>query len=225
MSHDTTKDPRIIVANLACALLKKSVKLKPVVQLKISRDRLTGPAAACESAVMMLMYMYQEPEVLAFSEPLKNLDPALKTIAEAYEKLISSKDDHSWLRANIRWCLRILSGLGDRFGNSGATLAAGVDLVVVQVRNVTKQGNFLKTIVTDGADNYTVVTNLTGVETDSKLAVAFLPPREIGGTVSEAMFLSSGKRTEAPGTVLSEEQVDAKEAAGILFEEVAKQHK
>lgn len=225
MAHDTTKDPRIIVANLACALLKKSVKLKPVVQLKISRDRLTEPAAACESAVMTLMYMYQEPEALVSSQPLKNLTPALKTIAEAYEKLISSKDDHSLLRANIRWCLRILNGLGDRFGNSGASLAAGVDLVVVQVRNVAKQGNFLKTIVTDGADNYTVVTNLTGVETDSKLAVAFLPPREIGGTVSEAMFLGSGKRTEAPGTMLSEEQVDAKEAAGILFEEVAKQHK
>lgn len=225
MGYDTTKDPRIIVANLACALLKKTVKLKPVVQLKISRDRLTGQAAACESAVMTLMYMYQEPEALASSEPLANLAEALKTIAEAYEKLISSKDDHSLLRANIRWCLRILNGLGDRFSNSGATLGAGIDLVVVQVRNVAKQANFLKTIVTDGADNYTVVTNLTHIETDSKLAVAFLPPREIGGTVSEAMFLGSEKRTEAPGTVLSEEQVDAKEAAGILFEEVAKHHK
>ena len=225
MAHDTTKDPRIIVAHLACALLKKSVKLKPVVQLKISRDRLTGPAAACESAVMTLMYIYQEPEALASSEQLTNLAEAAKTIAEAYEKLISSKDDHSLLRANIRWCLRTLNGLGDRFGNSGATLAAGVDLVVVQVKNVAKQGNFLKTTVTDGVDNYTVVTNLTGVEADSRLAAAFLPPREIGGTVSEAMFLGSGKRTEAPGTVLSEEQVDAKEAAGILFEEVARLHK
>ncbi len=225
MAHDTTKDPRIIVANLACVLLKKSVKLKPVVPLKISRDQLTGLAAACESAVMTLMYMYQEPGTLAYSQQVMDMVEAAKTIAEAYEKLISSKDDHSLLRANIRWCLRILNGLGDRFGNPGASLAAGVDLVVVQVKNVAKQGSFLKTIVTDGADNYTVVTNLTGVETDSKLAVAFLPPREIGGTVSEAMFLGSGKRTEAAGTVLSEEQVDAKEAASILFEEVAKLHK
>jgi len=225
MAHDTTKDPRIIVANLACALLKKSVKLKPVVQLKISRDQLTGPAAACESAVMTLMYMYQEPGTLANSQQVIDLVEPAKTIAEAYEKLISSKDDHSLLRANIRWCLRILNGLGNRFGNSGASLASGVDLVVVQVKNVAKQGSFLKTIVTDGADNYTVITNLTGVQTDSKLAVAFLPPREIGGTVSEAMFLGSGKRTESPGTVLSEEQVDAKEAAGILFEESTKLHK
>lgn len=225
MAHDTTRDPRIIVANLACALLKKSVKLKPVVQLKISRDRLTGLAAACESAVMTLMYMYQEPEVLASSEQLVKLAQTAKAIAEAYEKLIVSKDDHSLLRANIRWCLRTLNGLRDRFNNSGSTLAAGVDLVVVQVRNVAKQGNFLKTIVTNGSENYTIVTNLTGIETDSKLTVAFLPPREIGGTVSEAMFLGSGKRIEDPGTVLSEEQVEAKEIAGILFEEAAKHHK
>jgi len=225
MAHDTTKDPRIIVANLACALLKKSVNLKPVVQVKIPRERITGPTAACESAVMTLMYMYQEPGALANSQQVIDLVKAAKTIAEAYEKLISSKDDHSLLRANIRWCLRILNGLGDRFCNPGVTLAAGVDLVVVQVRNVAKSGNFLKTIVTDGADNYTVVTNLTDVETDSKLAVAFLPPREIGGMVSEAMFLGSGKRPEAPGTVLREEQVDAKEAASILFEEVAKHRK
>jgi predicted RNA-binding protein with EMAP domain len=225
MAHDTTKDPRIKAAHLACALLKKCVKQKSGFLLSISRDRLTGLAAACESAVMTLMYMYREPGVLASSQQVIDLAEAAKGIAEAYEKLISGKDDQSLLRANVRWCLRTLNGLGDRFNNSGATLAAGVDLVVVQVRNVAKQGGFLKTTVTDGTANYSVVTNLTDVETDSKLAVAFLPPREIGGTVSEAMFLGSGKRTEAPGTILSEEQVEAKEAAGILFEEVTMHHK
>jgi predicted RNA-binding protein with EMAP domain len=222
MAYETTKDPRILVANLACALLKKSVKQKPAVQMKISRDRLTEPTAVCESAVMTLMYMYQEPDVLASSQPLTSLTQALETISEAYEKLISDKDDHSLLRANIRWCLRTLSRLGDRLKNSGTTLASGVDLVVVQVRSVVKQGKFLKTTVSDGTNNYTVVTNLTDVATGSKLAVAFLPPREIGGIVSEAMFLGSGKHTENTGTILSEENVDAKEAAGILYMEVSK---
>jgi predicted RNA-binding protein with EMAP domain len=225
MAYDTTKDPRIVVANLACALLKKCLKQKPAIPLKISRDKLSGQATACESAVMTLMYMYQEPEVLATSEPVKNLSEAAEAIAEAYEPLVSSKDDHSLLRANIRWCLRTLRRLGERFCNSGTTLAGGVDLVVVQVLNVSKEGAFLKTRVSDGVADYTVVTNLTDVATNSRLAVAFLPPREIGGTVSEAMFLGSGKRTETPGTVLSEEQVDAKEAADILYEEAAKHHK
>jgi predicted RNA-binding protein with EMAP domain len=225
MTYDTTKDPRIIAAHLACTLLKKSVKQKPGTVLKISRDRLTEPAAACDSAVMTMMYMYQDPETLASSEPVKNLLAAVETLTEAYEKLIADNDDRSMLRANIRWCLRTLSHLPERFGNPGATLASGVDLVAVKVRHVKKSGNFLNTRVTDGKAEYDVVTNLTSVATGSVLAAAFLPPREIGGTVSEAMFLGGEKRTEAPGTIFAEDQVDAKEAAGILYDEVAKQHK
>lgn len=225
MTYDTTKDPRIIVAQLACAVLKKCVKQKTQVQPGISRDSLTGLASACESAVMSMMYMYLEPQALASSQPMTNLSENAKAIAEAYQKLVSGKDDQSMLRADIRWCLRTLKGLQDRLSNSGASLAAGVDLAVVQVRNTAKEGAFLKTRVTDGAADYTVVTNLTGIETNSRLAAAFLPPREIGGTVSEAMFLGSEKQTGDPGTILGEEQVDAKDAAGILYEEVAKHPK
>lgn len=224
MTHDTTKDPRILAAQLACALLKKSVKQKTAVQLKVSRDRLSEPAAACESAVMTMMYMYQEPEALAASDPIKNMSGPLKFLAGAYENVLAAKDDHTLLRANIRWCLRMLDGLKDRFGNSGKTLASGVDLVVVQVRNVVKSGNFWKTRVTDGSGEYTVMTNMKDVAANTRLAAAFLPPRDIGGIVSEAMFLGSGKRTEPVGTLLGEDQADAKDAAGILYDELAKHH-
>jgi predicted RNA-binding protein with EMAP domain len=225
MTYDTSKDPRIITAHYACAVLKKSVKQKPEVPLRASRDRLSELVSTCESAVMALMYMYQDPETLTVSVPLSNLSEAAKTLDEAYENVIANKDDHSMLRANIRWCLRTLNGLKDRLRHSGTTIASGIDLMTVQVRNVAKTGNFFKTRVTDGISDYTVVTNLTDVTTNSFLAAAFLPPREIGGTASEAMFLGSGKRTEAPGTRLSEEQVDAKEAAAILFDTVTKHSK
>ena len=225
MTYDTTKDPRIIVAHLACNLLQKCVKQKTAVPVKVPRDKITELVSACQSAVMTLMYMYQEPGALASAAPLLTLAEAVQAMAGAYEKLLGGKDDHSLLRATIRWCLRTLHGLPGRFANSGTTLAAGVDLVVVQVRNAAPGGNFLKTIVTDGKADYTVVTNLTGLKTHAKLAAAFLPPREIGGTVSEAMFLGSGLRTEATGTVLSDKQADAAEAAAILYDEVAKHPK
>jgi predicted RNA-binding protein with EMAP domain len=222
MTHDTTKDPRIIVAHLASTLLKKYVKHKPEgLPLRVSRDKLTELAAACDSAVMSLMYSYLEPQALAASEPLTNLNDTAKALAEAYEKVIANKDDRSILRANIRWCLRTFNGLKDRFGNPGATIASGIDLLAVHVRNVAKSGNFLKTRVTDGNADYAVVTNLTDVKTDSVLAASFLPPREIGGIISEAMFLGSDKRAEAAGTFLSEKEVDAKEAASILFESIS----
>ena len=222
MTHDTTKDPRILVAQLACSLLKKCVKQKPGIQLGIAREKLTERAAVCESAVMTLTYMYQEPEVLASSEPVKNLAEAASTLAEAYGLLIQSRENRSMLRADIRWCLRTLKGLGDRLGNPGTTMASGVDLVVVGVRNVSGGGGLLRTRVTDGVEDYAVLTNLGDVETNSALAVAFLPPREIDGTPSEAMFLTGEKREEAPGTFLTEEQVDPTETVTILYDELAK---
>ena len=81
MTYDTTKDPRVVAANLAYALLKKCLKQKPAIPLKISRDKLSGQASACESAVMTLMYMYQEPQALAVSEPAKNLAEAMALIS------------------------------------------------------------------------------------------------------------------------------------------------
>lgn len=223
MTNDTTKDPRIIVAHLAAALLKKSVKQKPEgLPLRVSRDRLNELASTCESAVMTLMYSYQEPQALASSDSITHLHDAAKALTEAYEKVIANKDDRSILKANIRWCLRTFNGLKDRFANPGKTIASGIDLVAVHVRNVAKSGNFLMTRVTDGTGDYAVMTNLADVATGSLLAAAFLPPREIGGIVSEAMFLGSEKRTEAAGTVFNEEQVDAKEAASILFEAVTR---
>jgi predicted RNA-binding protein with EMAP domain len=222
MTHDTTKDPRLIVANMACAMLKKNVKQKTAVQVKISRDRLVELASTCESAIMTLMYMYQDPQTLIASEPVTTLSQAAQTFSEAYEKLLTGKDDQSMLRANIRWCIRTLSGLPQRLENSAASLAAGVDLVVLQIRNIAREGNLFKTRVTDGSANYSVVTNLKDVQTNTGLAAAFLPPREVGGVISEAMFLGSGKRGEPAGAVLAEEQVDAGEAASILYDTIKK---
>ncbi|NIO13636.1 MAG: RNA-binding protein, partial [Xanthomonadales bacterium] len=63
---------------------------------------------------------------------------------------------------------------------------------------------------------------IPGVRAGEIRAVAFLPPREIGGAVSEAMYLGDDPRSETPGTVLDETQVDAREAASILHEELGR---
>ena len=78
------------------------------------------------------------------------------------------------------------------------------------------------TRVSDGEAGYRVVTNLPGLRPGDVLAAAFLPPREVGGEASEAMFLGADTRSEPPGSRLPEESVDAREAASILHQEIAR---
>jgi predicted RNA-binding protein with EMAP domain len=222
VAHDTTQDPRILVAHLACSVLKKCVKQKPKVSLPVGRGRLSELAAACDSAAMTLLYLYQDPPSLAEAEPTANLLAGASALAEAYAPLVANRDDASLLRAEVRWCLRTLNGFARRLRNAGSTLASGVDLAAVQVRRVVRSGGFWETAVTDGREEYVVVTNIGGIGGGAVLAAAFLTPQEVGGTVSEAMFLGGEVRAEAPGTLLGEDAVDAREAAGVLYEALAR---
>jgi predicted RNA-binding protein with EMAP domain len=213
------------MAQRACDVLHKCLKQKPATSVKISREKRVKLLSTCDSAVKTMMYMYQVPEVLASSEPLHQVSEAADTITHAYGNLIDSDTDQSMLRANLRWCLRILQGLKVRFNNPGISLASGIDLMVVQIRNITRGENVSITRVQDGVNNYTVVTNLKKVESSTHLAAAFLPPRSVGGTVSEAMFLGDSQFQEPPGTLLNEQVVDAQEAASLLYAEVYRQSK
>jgi predicted RNA-binding protein with EMAP domain len=220
VTHDTTKDPRLLVAQRACALLKKSVQQKSRVRASVPKEKLVELASAAESAIMALTYMYVEPRELTAAEPMGDLATVTASLAEALSPLLASSESPQLLGASLRWCLRTLSGLPGRLANPGRTLASGVDLVAVRVRNVVRIEPLRRTRVDDGSAEYTAVTNMSGVEPGQVLAAAFLPPREVGGAVSEVMFLGGGKRPEAPGTLLTEEQVDAREAASILHEEL-----
>ena len=220
MSYDTSKDPRVLVAHQACERLQRAAQQKSGVKLSVSKEKLVKLASSADSAVMTLMYMYQEPRDLAGSDPMNDLVETARSLSDAFEPLLASEAAPALLRANVAWCLRTLSGLPVRLDGSAESMAAGVDLVVVQVRNVTKIGSLWRTRVTDGETEYTVVTNIPGVSVGDVLAAAFLPPREVGGEISEAMFLGDEKRSEAPGSHLTAERIDAREAAAIMHEEL-----
>lgn len=222
MTHDTSKDPRLLVAQRACALLKKTLHQKLGVRLSVGRERLDEWAATVESAVMTLTYSYLEPDALASSDPMKEIVEAARSFESALEPVLKGPEAPPQHRAMVKWCLRTLTGLPARLSNPGTTLASGVDLVAVDVKNVAKTGKLWLTRVGDGRNEYPVVTNMPTIAAGNVHAVAFLPPAEVGGTVSEAMFLGDETRSEPVGTVLPEDAVDAREAASVLHEELAK---
>jgi predicted RNA-binding protein with EMAP domain len=222
MTHDTSKDPRLLVAQRACVLLKKTIHQKLGVRLPVGRERLDAWIASAESAVMTLTYSYQEPSELAVSDLMKEIVDAASSLEDAIEVVLTGTEAPPLLRARIQWCLRTLSGLPARLSNPGTTLASGVDIVVVEVKNVARTGKLWLTRVGDGTAEYPVVTNMGTIAAGNRHAVAFLPPAEVAGTASEAMFLGDERRSEAAGTVLGEDAVDAREAASVLHEELTK---
>jgi predicted RNA-binding protein with EMAP domain len=222
MSHDTAKDPRILVAQRACALLRQSLQQKSHVKLAVGKEKLLEMASSVESAVMTVMYSYQEPDALASADATEQVVATSRSLADALAPVLSASAAAPLLKANFRWCLRTLIGFADRFHVPAGSLASGVDLRAVVVRNVAKTGSLWLTRVSDGETEYPVVTNIAGVSTGDVLAVAFLPPREVGGTISEAMFLGEERRGEPAGTILTEDEVDAREATSILHDELAK---
>jgi len=201
MTHDSSRDPRLLVAQFACSMLKHITHRKIGVKLALSKEELVKRVAA---------------------EAMGELNETARSLSRALESALGSAHVAPLVRARLAWCLRTLAGLAGRLDNPGTSLAAGVDLVAVKVRNVARNGKLFNTVVTDGAANYTVVTNLKGIGPGDVLAVAFLPPREVGGTTSEAMYLGGEKRPEPPGTMLGEDRVDAREAAGILHDEMTR---
>ena len=62
------------------------------------------------------------------------------------------------------------------------------------------------------------MTNIPKLQLNQTIAAAFLPPREIDGQLSEAMYLGSNERSEAIGTYLTPNQVNLKEVNGILHQ-------
>jgi predicted RNA-binding protein with EMAP domain len=209
------------VAKHACSLLGKSLQQKSGVRLEAAKEVLAEHASTAESLVMALMYSYLDPGEMAECDSMRGLLSAVESISGGVAPVLHGDRAPRLLRANLGWCIRTLSGLPHRLRRGGTGLASGVDLMAVTVTNVAPKGSLWLTRVSDGVREIPVMTNIPGMRSGTILAVAFLPPREVGGEVSEAMYLGDEPRAENPGTFLTDEQVDAREANSILHEELA----
>jgi predicted RNA-binding protein with EMAP domain len=123
-------------------------------------------------------------------------------------------------RVNLLWALNIFSGLSRRLKNQGLKPTHSIDVVAVKIRNITKGDKLYTTKVVAGPREMTVVTNLEGLATGDTLRAALLPPAQVGGIWSEAMFLGDEKVEVESGTLLDPAEFDTKEADGILVNEL-----
>ena len=218
MSITTDKFPPIIIAELALRLLKKTFAMKLGFRPSLSKVDIETTLRSIESALMVLKYSYLPVNELIKHEELTNVYNGGLELSEALKPATSTPSTNQLLLANLKWGISIFLFLERRIKTADSNLGSGVDLKVVHVRNVQKVDNFLLTRAYDNEKTYTIMTNILDLRPNRNVGVAFLPPKEIGGTLSEAMYLGAEEREEEAGVVLTPNQVNLSEVNAILHQ-------
>ncbi|OWJ55184.1 RNA-binding protein [Pyrodictium delaneyi] len=204
---DTRSDYRILVAEHALGMLESIIRAKKL-PIPVNWKKALELHGEVRSTLMQIKFSFMPPTMLAHSEPTKKLQELSRELAaillprEWLEKTqIDQKTRHTI--AEIKYAIRTLYGLPARLslGDDNDPLYA-VDIECVEVLSVAKHPNADNLYITRarGIFTYTIVTNLKDVRKGDLRAAAILPPAELRGQLSEAMYCSRG-RIEAGCTV------------------------
>jgi predicted RNA-binding protein with EMAP domain len=143
-------------------------------------------------------YSYVDGKTLAELEATKNL---VSAIAEFADLLREASKSQAYKPQSIKeklaftdtqYSLSIVEGFEQRLLRAADDPAHAIDILAVeisQIRDVAGSSNLTECRCTDGSRIWTIVTNISNVEPGIKLPCAILPPADMMGVVSEAMFL------------------------------------
>lgn len=222
MSIQTDKLPQIIVAEYAVHKLKDQFKFKLGFRPSRSKDDLEEILRKCEAALMTLKYSYLSLKDLHEHKDVILIQKMAQELREAINPALQTPSTHKLSYAILNWGVQLLEGFQNRLQKEGFEIGVGIDIKAVRIRNVQKIGEFVKARVSDSQGEYTVMTNLTTIKPNLKLAVSFLPPTEVAGEISEAMFLGLEERIEPVGSFLNPKEFDLKDINAILFKLIKK---
>ena len=219
MVHQTDKDPRLKVAELALAKLSNYIFSKSTVRPGLSRDATNSLLSKIESQLLAAKYCYIDPKELADSDMINEIHETAKQLYIGYKEAIDSGMGELPV-ANILWSFNILASLSRRLMNSGEKPTHGIDIIAVRIRNINKQEELWLTRSDAGQREFTIVTNMSGLSAGDTLVAALLPPATVGGVVSQAMFLGPETYNIEAGTLMKPEDLNTKEADSILYNEL-----
>ena len=222
MSVVTDKFSPFLIAELALKILRKTFLTKLGFRPSLSKNELDDVLKSIESSLMILKYSYLSLNDLITHEELKNICSKGKILLDSLKPADKAQSTNQQSLVLLNWGILILIGLDRRVEIANDQLGAGVDLKVLRVRSVQKQGSLLLTRAYDDKNAYTIMTNMLNLQSNRNLAVAFLPPREIGGQLSDAMYLGDEEYDQEAGTFLNPNDVNLREVNAILHQLLTK---
>ncbi len=224
---DTAKDARILVLEDALHRLNEIVS-KRKLKLHLDYSALDALLSKAGSLLYEVKYSYIDSHALAQAMPtvkIVELTDRFQTlvgtaIASGY---VPKTKNQELALAEYKYALRIINGFPDRLERYDEEPARAVDILAVKItkkQSVEESENLQACRCTDGSRIWMIVTNLKNVAPEMKLCCAVLPPVEIMGIMSEAMFLGMnelgeavplGMIEDAPSPVLDQARSQVKE--------------
>jgi predicted RNA-binding protein with EMAP domain len=200
---DTAKDARVLVLEDALRRLNEIVGNRKM-KMHVDYSKLNEILKSAGSLIYEVKYSYVDAKALAEIEPTKTIVKEVASFAEIVNAAISSGYSPTTVKellvaADLDYSLRVVKGIQQKFREFSDDPAFAIDILAVEIsgiQSVPDSKNLSECRCTDGTRIWRVLTNIQELKSGTKLPCAVLPPSEMMGIVSEAMFLS--------GTALSD---------------------
>ncbi|UCE09647.1 MAG: hypothetical protein JSW61_11825 [Candidatus Thorarchaeota archaeon] len=204
---DTAKDARILVLEDALRRLSELVSNRKL-KFHIDYAKLSKTIQKAGTLIYEVKYSYLDAKLLADHSAVGGIAEEIGAFAGTYHAAVSAisfrpqSSKETLITAEVDYCLRIVDGFRRRLLDHEEDPGFAVDMIVVEVSQVQPlegSKNLKLCRCTDGTRIWQIVTNLEGISPSSRLACALLPPVEMMGVVSEAMFLGGDTLPESIG--------------------------
>ncbi|MGY5876347.1 MAG: hypothetical protein RTU30_11430 [Candidatus Thorarchaeota archaeon] len=202
---DTAKDARVLVLEDALRRLTEIVNNRKL-KIHIDYSKLGEYLKTAGALLYEVKYSYQEPTKLSNLEPTTKLIESITQFGEVYESAMKTSGfapktaKEQLVVADVKYSLSIINGFQEKLQSCGDDPAYAIDILAVeitQLKPVEGAEKLTECRCTDGARIWPIVTNLQGLKISTKLACAYLPPIDMMGIVSEAMFLGGDSLPES----------------------------
>lgn len=218
---DTGNDPRLKFLEKYAEEIYNQGKSKKLPRIK--REDFIGNLEKIVKLAKNIRWSYLTKEQLAESDQIKELINTANTLWEKLEKNIKEiEEKEPMYTKKLEHLINTIKTLPERIKLPDEPVNT-VDVYYVKIISKEKHPKADKlwvTYVTDGRRNYRVVTNDPNVKPKDIVPMAYLPPREFMGVISEGMFVGgNGIRKEKDETKIGERpQLTDKEKNNVVKE-------
>lgn len=190
--YDTSKDPRILFIEMIINDALEYFKSRKIPHIR--REKIIELMNNIAETIKKIKWSYIAPKEVENQGLLDSLDEHIKNLRDLIVPIMDKLEDP--IRKKIRYVIKIVSTFRDRFVNQTLDISNIVPTVYIKIMSIEKHPsakNLYVSWVSDGSETYQIVTNDATLKPNDVVPLAFLPPKEFMGIISEGMFIGGEK--------------------------------